>query len=132
MSLKPFLLSGEYFVLTSAILVAALFVFDKVTKYSLWREIEKGNLAVAFSSGGITLGIANILRAAVSSNVSLPGTLVWGCAGTAVLLIVYFGFELLTPKLKVSDEIGKGNTAVGFISFSFSIAMSLVIGAVIS
>jgi putative membrane protein len=57
---------------------------------------------------------------------------IWGGAGTILLLVVYLGFELLTPKLNVSDEIGKGNVAVGLISCFFSIAFSLVIAASIS
>jgi putative membrane protein len=92
----------------------------------------KGNIAVSFSTGGIVLGVGNIMRIAIASNDNITSTLAWGGIGAALLLIVYLGFELLTPKLNVSEEIGKGNKAVGFLSFVFSLAFSFIIGASIS
>ncbi len=124
--------AGLFFLVTSAVMLVAIFIFDLVTKYKVWEEITKGNLAVAFSLGGIVLGVANIMRFAISSNDKLLETIAWGGLGTLALLIIYFAFELLTPKLNVSEEIAKGNKAVGFTSFIFSLAFSFIIGASIS
>ena len=110
----------------------ATLLFNLVTKYQIWDEIRQGNVAVALSTGGIILGVANIMHFAIRSNDSLVTTLLWGGFGTLLLLAVYAAFELFTPVLPVSEEIGKGNKAVGLISFFYSLAFSFVIGASIS
>jgi putative membrane protein len=117
---------------TSIVVLIAIFIFDLCTRYKIWTEINNGNMAVAFATGGITFGIANILKCAISANDSLIDTIIWGGVGTVILIVVYLAFELLTPKLNVSEEIAKGNKAVGFISLVFSVAFSLIIGASIS
>lgn len=124
--------AGVYFVITSVVVLLAIFVFDLCTRYKVWAEINNGNMAVAFATGGIALGVANIMKCAIASNEDILDTVIWGGIGTAALIIVYLAFELLTPKLNVTEEIGKGNKAVGFISFVFSIAFSLIIGTCIS
>lgn len=130
--LNNLLNAGLYFLITSVVVIIAIFVFNLCTKYKIWTEINNGNVAVALATGGITFGIANILKCAISANDSLLDTIIWGGIGTLILIIVYVAFELLTPKLNVSEEIAKGNKAVGFISLVFSVAFSLIIGASIS
>ncbi len=130
--MNPILNAGLYFLTASVIVLVAVFIFDLMAKYKVWEEIRKGNMAVAFSAGGIVLGIANVMRHAISANDNLLSTALWGGLGTIALIIVYFAFELLTPKLNVSEEIGKGNRAVGFISMIYSIAFSFIIGASIT
>lgn len=130
--MSAYISAGTYFLATSVVVLAAILVFDLLTRYKIWEEIQGGNLAVAFSTGGMVFGIANVMRYAISANDTLLQTVSWGGLGTAALLIVYFAFELLTPKLNVSEEISKGNRAVGFITFIFSIAFSFIIGASIS
>lgn len=120
---------GLFVLATSAVILFATLVFELLTKYNAWEEIQKGNMAVAFALGGIVIGVANIMHFAITTNETLFDSIKWGGLGTALLLIVYFVFELLTPKLNVNDEIAKGNKAVGFLSFVFSIAFSIIIGA---
>lgn len=114
------------------VILLVTFVFNLMTKYSVWKEIHDGNVAVALSTGGLVLGVANVMHFAIRTNDNLPDTLTWGGFGALLLLIVYQAFELLTPKLPVSEEIGKGNVAVGLIALVYSIAFSFVIGASIS
>ncbi|MFZ3172124.1 MAG: DUF350 domain-containing protein [Carboxydocellales bacterium] len=121
-----------FFIAVSAVMQVATLLFNLVTKYQIWDEIRQGNVAVALSTGGIILGVANIMHFAIRSNDSLFTTLLWGGFGTLLLLAVYAAFELFTPVLPVSEEIGKGNKAVGLISFFYSLAFSFVIGASIS
>lgn len=130
--MNNFLNAGSYFLVASVVILIAIFIFDLITKYKIWEEITKGNLAASFATGGIVLGDARIMQSAISSNDTLLQTLMWGGLGTLILLFVYLMFELLTPKLNVSEEIGKGNKAVGIISFIFSLAFSFIIGASIS
>jgi putative membrane protein len=134
--LNNYLNAGTYFLVTSLIILIVMLVFEMITwfyaKYKIWVEITKGNLSVALTSGGLIFGVANIMRFAIGTHDTLTQTLIWGGLGAATLLIVFYGFELLTPKLDVMKEIGKDNKAVGFISFIFSVAISYIIGASIS
>lgn len=130
--MSDYINAGTFFLATSAVVLVATFIFNLLTSYKIWAEIQKGNMAVAMATGGIVAGVANIMHFAISSNDSVVKTAIWGGIGTALLLIVYFAFELLTPKLNVSEEIGNGNRAVGFISMIFSISFSFIIGASIS
>ena len=130
--MNVYLNAGIYFLMTSVIILIAIFLFDLITKYKVWDEIAKGNVSVALATGGIVVGIANILKCAILTNEDLIDTIIWGGIGSVVLLLVYLAFELLTPKLNVTEEIGKGNVAVGILSLVFSLAFSLIIGSSIS
>lgn len=121
--------AGIFFAASSVVVLAAILIFDLLVRYKVWQEINNGNMAVALATGGVILGIANIMRDAITSNDNLLQTVLWGGIGIIALLVVYFVFELITPKLNVTKEIEKGNTAVGFISFVFSLAFSFIIGA---
>ncbi len=114
------------------VILFSTFVFDRITAYKIWEEIHRGNVAVALSTGGNILGVANIMYFAIRANDDLIQTLTWGGLGSIALLVVYIAFEVVTPKLAVSEEIGKGNIAVGLLSFCYSLAFSLVIGASIT
>ncbi|GGN58246.1 MULTISPECIES: DUF350 domain-containing protein [Oceanobacillus] len=106
-----------------------LTVFELVTSYKNWEEIRKGNLAVAMATGGKIFGIATIFRYSIEHNDSLLQTIGWGTFGFVLLLTGYFVFEFLLPTIKVDEEIGKGNVAVGLLSMIFSIGIAFVIGA---
>ena len=109
--------------------VVFLAVFELVTKYKNWVEIKKGNMAVAMATGGKIFGIANIFRYSIEHNDALLTSIAWGTAGFILLLLGYFIFEFLTPSIRIDEEIGKGNKAVGLISMIISIGLSYVIGA---
>lgn len=130
--ISPYVSALSYFLASTVVILLVTFVFNLMTKYAIWREIHQGNVAVALSTGGLVLGVANIMHFAIRTNDSLEETLAWGGFGALLLLIVYQAFEVLTPKLPVSEEIGKGNIAVGLIAMVYSIAFSFVIGASIS
>jgi putative membrane protein len=109
-------------------LIVFLAVFELVTKYKNWEEIQKGNLAVAMATGGKIFGIANIFRYSISHHDSLFTMIGWGVYGFILLLIAYFIYEFLTPKFNIDEEIAKDNRAVGFISMVISVGLSFVIG----
>jgi putative membrane protein len=112
--------------------VVFLAIFELVTKYKNWEEIQKGNVAVALATGGKIFGIANIFRYSIEQNDSLVTMISWGVFGFVLLLVGYFIFEFLTPKFNIDDEIKNDNRAVGFIAMVLSIGLSFVIGAGIS
>ena len=112
--------------------IVFLAIFELVTRYKNWEEIQKGNIAVAMATGGKIFGIANIFRYSIEQNDSLVTMIGWGVFGFVLLLIGYFIFEFLTPKFNIDDEIKNDNRAVGFIALILSIGLSFVIGAGIS
>lgn len=112
--------------------IVFLAIFELVTKYKNWEEIQKGNIAVAMATGGKIFGIANIFRYSIEQNDSLVTMISWGVFGFVLLLVGYFIFEFLTPKFNIDQEIKNDNRAVGFIAMILSIGLSYVIGAGIS
>jgi putative membrane protein len=112
--------------------IVFLAIFELVTRYKNWEEIQNGNLAVAMATGGKIFGIANIFRYSIEQNDSLVTMISWGVFGFVLLLVGYFIFEFLTPKFNIDHEIQNDNRAVGFIAMILSIGLSFVIGAGIS
>ncbi|MFP7734467.1 DUF350 domain-containing protein [Priestia aryabhattai] len=125
----PYIESAAYYSVVVLSIVVFLVVFELVTKYKNWEEIQKGNMAVAMATGGKIFGLANIFRYSIEHNDNLLRMLGWGIYGFVLLLVSYFIFEFLTPKFRIDDEIEQDNRAVGFISLVISIGMSYVIGA---
>ncbi|ADV93650.1 DUF350 domain-containing protein [Bacillus subtilis] len=120
---------AAYYSVAVLCLVLFLTVFELVTAYKNWEEIQKGNLAVAMATGGKILGIANVFQHSISQHNSLLQMIGWGVYGFVMLLISYFIFEFLTPRFKIDQEIENDNRAVGFISFVISVGLSFVVAA---
>lgn len=113
-------------------IIVFLAVFELVTKYRNWEEIKNGNVAVAMATGGKIFGIANVFRHSIMHNDSLLTMILWGVFGFFLLIVAYFIFEFLTPRINVDEEIARNNKAVGMISMVLSVGLSYVIGAGIS
>lgn len=113
-------------------MIVFLAIFELVTKYRNWDEIQNGNMAVAMATGGKIFGIANIFRHSIGQHDTLITMIGWGVYGFLLLLVGYFIFEFLTPKFRIDEEIQNDNRAVGLISMVISIGLSYVIGAGIS
>ncbi|WP_445593690.1 DUF350 domain-containing protein [Bacillus velezensis] len=120
---------AAYYSVAVLCLVIFLTVFELVTSYKNWVEIQKGNLAVAMATGGKILGIANVFQHSIAQHNSLLQMIGWGVYGFIMLLISYFIFEFLTPRFKIDQEIENDNRAVGFISFVISVGLSFVVAA---
>ncbi|PYI56488.1 DUF350 domain-containing protein [Paenibacillus flagellatus] len=130
--MNPYLYTLVYYVVSAACIVVFLYVFELVTKYKDWEEIKKGNVSVALATGGKLLGICNIFRYSIEHNDSLGETLVWGVLGFFFLVLTYYIFEFLTRTIRVDEEIGKDNRAVGLLSAFLSIGFSYIVGASIT
>ncbi|MGB9846635.1 MAG: DUF350 domain-containing protein [Desulfotomaculales bacterium] len=118
--------------LSALIVLLTVFIFTKLTRYNDWAEIARGNVAAAVALGGKVLGAANIMRVAVHTNSGVLDTVLWGLTGMVLLMLTYLAFEWLTPHLDVNGEIAGGNVAVGVLSASFSLALSILVGASIA
>lgn len=128
----PLVETAGYFSVVVLCLILTMVLFEIVTKYKNWQEIQKGNVAVAMATGGKIFGVANIFRYSIENHNSLPEMMGWGLYGFALLIVAYFLFEFLTPKFNIDREIENDNRSVGFISLSISVGLSFVIGASIS
>ncbi|WP_144939967.1 DUF350 domain-containing protein [Paenibacillus sp. 32O-W] len=126
---NPYLETLAFYSVTILALVVFLALWNLVTKYNVWEEVKKGNLAVALATGGKIFGICNIFRFSMLNNDTLFETIVWSCYGFVLLLAAYFIFELLTPRFKIDEQVKQDNRAIGFISFVISVSISYVVGA---
>lgn len=121
-----------YFSVGILALIVFLSCFEWVTKYDGWEEIRKGNVAVAMATGGKIFGICNIFRFSIVANDSIYESLLWAAVGFVLLLAAYFLFEFLTPVLRVDEEIGKDNRAVGLLAMIISVSLSYIVGAAVT
>lgn len=126
---NPYIATTAYFAVTGLAMILFLTIFELVTKYRVWAEVKKGNVAVAMATGGKIFGIANIFRFSIEHHDRMGQALIWGGFGFLLLLASYFIFEFLTPTIQVDEEIAKDNRAVGLTSMIISIGFSYVIGA---
>ncbi|AOZ89780.1 hypothetical protein BK049_14425 [Bacillus xiamenensis] len=120
---------AAYYSVAVLCLVLFLTIFELVTSYKNWEEIQRGNLAVAMATGGKIFGIANVFQHSIAQHNSLLQMVGWGVYGFVMLLVSYFIFEFLTPRFKVDKEIENDNRAVGFISLMISVGLSYVVAA---
>ncbi|MEN6389862.1 MAG: DUF350 domain-containing protein [Syntrophomonas sp.] len=130
--MNSYLATGVCYLAGLAVVLVGVLIFSVITSYNDLQEIQKGNVAAALASGGLILGLANILRFAILANSSLTGVLIWGGIGIAGMLVGWFLFDIGTPQFKTSDEIKKDNRAVGVIVFAAFLAISYIVGASIS
>lgn len=64
--LKFIISAGIFSVLGIVMLVVGFVIIDKLTPYSLWKEIvEHKNMALAILVGSAILGISNIIASAI-------------------------------------------------------------------
>ncbi len=129
---NPYVLTAAYFSVAGLTMILFLTIFELVTKYRVWEELKKGNLAVAMATGGKIFGIANIFRFSIQHHDSIGRSLVWSSFGFVLLLLSYFIFEFLTPSTNIDAEIQRDNRAIGFIAMILSIGFSYIIGASLS
>ncbi|AZB43867.1 DUF350 domain-containing protein [Bacillus sp. FJAT-42376] len=121
--------TAAYYSVVILCMIVFMSIFELVTKYKNWDEIQNGNLAVAMTTGGKIFGIANIFRFSIEQHNSLFEMIGWGFYGFFLMLLGYFIYEFLTPKFRIDEEIQKDNRAVGFISMVISVGLSYVIGS---
>ncbi|MFD0588926.1 DUF350 domain-containing protein [Paenibacillus sp. GCM10027627] len=109
-----------------------MFVFSLMTPFKDMEELKKGNIAVGLALGGKFISTALILGVAAYTNSSIWFMMLWFAIGYVCLIAAYWIFEWLTPSFNVSEQLLKGNIAVGimllavYLGFSFAIS-SLII-----
>ncbi|GKU76284.1 DUF350 domain-containing protein [Paenibacillus sp. L3-i20] len=108
-----------------------MFIFNLMTPYKDMDELKKGNVAVGLALGGKFISTAIILGVAAYTNSYIWFMVLWFAIGYVCLIAAYWLFELLTPKFKISDELVKGNTAVGILLFCVYLGFAFAISSLI-
>jgi len=132
-----------YLGVTIPLMIISVMLFSFTTPYKEFKILADGDdldnprkvssaKAVAFDLGGKVLGTAILLASAIYHSIGIWDMIVWTLTGTVSLIFVYWLFELLTPTLKVRQEIPNGNVAVGFFSFCLSLATGILMASLIS
>lgn len=103
-------------------------VFAFTTKFSEWKLIQEGNIAVALKLWGKVIGLGITIYTVWSSSVNLLDAFIWGLIGIVVQVVVYLFIEyVLTPKTNLAKKVEEGNTAVGFSLFALGITVGLIV-----
>jgi len=64
---------------------------------------------------------------AASFEMSLLAAAAFGLLGVLLLVAGFKVFEWITPKLKIEEELAKGNVAVGIVAGAAALGISLII-----
>ncbi|CAI6080529.1 hypothetical protein PAECIP112173_02917 [Paenibacillus sp. JJ-100] len=110
------------------VLIVGYFAFSKLTRYNDSEEMAKGNEAAGMYMGSKLLGLCIIVGMVSFSTHAWLDMLLWSAVGIIILCLVYIIFDFLTPKIRVCDEIARGNMAVAQVLRSVIIGVSIVIG----
>ena len=109
-----------------------MLIFSWMTPFKDLEELRKGNMAVGLALGGKFLATAIILGVSAYTNTSIWYMMLWFAVGYVCLIAAYWLFELITPGLKISEHLQKGNAAIGillcfvFLGTSFAISSLIV------
>ncbi len=131
-----------YLVVAIPLLLIGIKIFMLQTPYNEMKMIQEAaccdktekdeaGIAIAHDLGGKIVGQALVMASAVFHSVSIGDLIIWGIVGIIFQVLVYYAFEKLTT-FKVSDELVKGNIAVGVFSSRLSFATGLILAALIS
>lgn len=58
---------------------------------------------------------------------SLVAAALFGILGIALLALGFKVFEWITPKVKLEEELGKGNVAVGIVVAAATLGVALIV-----
>ena len=110
------------------LILLGLTAFAFTTRFSEWKLIKEGNMAVAYKLWGKVIGLGITLYTVWGGSVNLLDAFVWGLIGIATQVVVYLIIEyVLTPKTNLEKKVEEGNTAVGFSLFAAGITVGLIV-----
>ncbi len=112
-----------HFAVTLAMLVAAVFVYFRITPHDEMQLLRAGNVAAAISTGGAIAGLALPLAVCMATSVSIWDIVLWGVITLVIQLVTYRIGDLLLKDLPgriENDEIGP---AIFMVSIKLAIAM---------
>jgi putative membrane protein len=106
-------------------------IFNWITPFRDMDELKKGNVAVGLALGGKFMSTAIILGVAAYTNTAILHMMFWFAVGYVCLVVAYLVFDLVTPGFKVSEQLQKGNVAVGILLSMVYIGTAFAISSLI-
>lgn len=131
-----------YFWTALPLLGIGIYFFMLTTPYKEYDMIKAGAetddgrkagaaQAAAYDLGGKVLGLGIMLASAVFHAVNIRDLIIWALVGIIFQIVVFYLYEAITP-FKNTDEIAKGNIAVGILSAFISVTAGVLMAALIS
>ncbi len=112
---------------TLGLLALGLALYVMLTPHREIALVREGNVAAAVSLGGVFVGLALPLAAAMGASRSLIDVAIWGAATTVVQLLVLRLTDFVLPGL--SRRIAGGEVAAAVLLASAKLATGLVLAA---
>lgn len=129
-TVESFLAFLTYFGVGVAVLFVAVTVVLLITPHSEIKLIRAGNTAAAVAFGGMLLGLALPIQAAISHSVSLLDAMVWGAVAAVVQVLAFFIARVASGRL--SEEIDENVLSAGIFSAAIAISVGMINAAAIT
>jgi putative membrane protein len=132
--LQAFLAGFPVTLLHAAVTLGFLFVggvlYALLTPYKEISQIRDGNAAASVSFGGVIVGLAIPLAAALRASTSLHEIVIWAGATVVVQLLVFRITDLVLMGLP--NRVKEGEVSAAVLLVAAKIAAALVLAAAVS
>lgn len=127
---------------TIPLMIIGILIFIWTTPYPEYKMISDGAnsenhqkqmaaRAAAYDIGGKILGLAIVVAAAIYFSHNIIDLWIWGTIAIILQVIAFYLVNLLAP-FSVIKEIPKGNVSVAIFTSRISIAIALLMAALLS
>lgn len=132
--LQAFLAGFPVTLLHAAVTLGFLFLgavlYALITPYKEISQIRDGNAAAAVAFGGVIIGLAIPLAAALKASTSMHEIVIWGAATVVVQLLVFRISDIVLMGLPARVQEGEVSAAVLLVAAK--LAAALVLAAAVS
>lgn len=104
-----------------------LVLFDIVTPFKLFDEVQSGNKAVAWAATGFLLSTGIVLGDAFRDLPYLIDALILAGISIVMNIVGYYAWELVTPKWSLNQALKEGKAGVGMVCFGIFVAVGLIV-----
>ncbi|MEE9271903.1 MAG: DUF350 domain-containing protein [Robiginitomaculum sp.] len=119
-----------YLLLVTAIYIAGLTIYVKLTPHKEITLINEGNMAAAISFSAVVMGLALPLAACLVAKVSLFDVLVWGVVSLLLQLFLFRLTDLIFAGMP--ERITNGEVPPATVMATFKLAGSLILAIAIA
>jgi putative membrane protein len=132
--LQAFLAGFPISLLHAGVMLVLLFLggvlYALITPYKEISQIREGNAAAAVAFGGVIVGLAIPLAAALSASNSLREIAIWGAATVVVQLFVFRLTDLVLMGLP--GRVQEGEVSAAVLLTAAKLSTALVLAAAVS
>ncbi len=119
-----------YLLLVTAIYVAGLMIYVKLTPHKEIELISHGNMAAAVSFSGLVVGLALPLAACLIMKVGLIDVLVWGVVSVLLQLFLFRLTDIIFSGMP--QRITEGEVPAATVLAAFKLAGSIILAFAIA